>query len=34
VSITRFLKIASWAVVIGFTVAVFVLGTAAIVALF
>lgn len=32
--ITRLLKVASWVAVIGFTLAVFVLGTAAVVALF
>lgn len=34
VDLTRFLKIASWVAVIGFTLAVFVLGAAAIIALF
>jgi hypothetical protein len=34
VDISRLFKIASWVAVIGFTVAVFVLGAAAIVALF
>jgi hypothetical protein len=34
VDISRLLKIASWVAVIGFTLTVFVLGTAAVVALF
>jgi hypothetical protein len=34
VDITRILKVASWVAVIGFTLAVFVVGTAALVALF
>jgi hypothetical protein len=34
VNITRFFKFASWVAVIGFTLAVFVIGAAAIVALF
>jgi hypothetical protein len=34
VDITRFLKLASWVAVIGFTLAVFVLGAAAVIALF
>jgi hypothetical protein len=34
VDVTRFLKVASWVAVIGFTVAFFVVGAAAVAALF